>query len=149
MKTTTTQAVASTVVAEGLADLQEREASLKALKKQLKEQAELQAWETKTKARNASYIVGSLRSPTAADVEVLGHCHGKVCDIKCSECSTKRVVNKQDAFQVSTCKTCRKAVKKQELKEKRVTKRLAGRSVEDIEREIKELESQLNMKQTG
>ena len=78
-----------------------KEKVLREKKKQLKALQADREWEAKTKARNLAYKVGSLRRPTAADEEALGHVHGWVCSIECQACGKERVINKQDAFQSS------------------------------------------------
>ena len=138
-KNTTVSAVASTVVINGLAELQAKQAELKAAKRAVKEAAELEAWEAKTIARNPAYVLGSVRSPTDADLAVLGHCHGKVCDIKCQECGELRVVNCQDAFQAKFCKACRKEANKKAGKDKRAAAKLADVTPEAIQAQIDEL----------
>jgi len=81
--------------------------------KALKGQVALEAWETKTKARNPQYAMGSVRKATDADKALLGaHCHGEVCEIVCLECSQTRVINKQDAFQSRYCKEHLREAKK-------------------------------------
>ena len=100
----------SEAVVTGLA---EALASKQQAVKSLKVQVEREEWETKTKARNPQYVMGSVRKATDADCALLGaHCHGEVCEIVCLECSQIRVINKQDAFQSRYCKEHLREAKK-------------------------------------
>lgn len=135
---------ASELTISGLADLQNKEAKLKELKKQLKAAKDRKEWEAKTQARNPQYVAGSLRAPTAEDEASLSHCHGQVADIKCEVCGKIRVVNKQDAFQVKFCVEHRKEAQKVKSKAKRMEKRLEGKSVEDVQAQIDALNEQLS-----
>ena len=109
-----TAAVVGTCGSEAVvAGLAEALASKQAAVRGLKAQVEREEWETKTKARNSQYVVGSVRKATDADKALLGaHCHGEVCEIVCLECSQIRVINKQDAFQSRYCKEHLREAKK-------------------------------------
>ena len=126
-----------------LKTLSEKEAALRAVKAELKKAEANAKWEADTKARNPQFVLGSVRKATAADEAELGHCHGEVCSIECATCGEVRVVNKQDAFQARYCKACKKGADKDRAKSKRADKRLAGRSVEDLQAEIAEAEAAL------
>jgi len=126
-----------------ISDLKARQAELKTLQRAVKDRAATEAWETKVLVRNPNYQVGSVRAATDLDREQLGHCHGKVCTIKCQVCGSERTVNVQDAFQVKFCGECRKQAGREAAKEKRAAKKLAGISREDIERQIAELNKAL------
>ncbi len=52
-------------------------------------------------------------------------------------------MNKQDAFQVQYCLECRKEARKEAAKAKRAEKRVEGKSVEDIQAEIAQIEEQM------
>ena len=119
------------------------QAELAEKRKAVKIQAELATWEQKTSARNPAYVVGSVRKPTEVDAATLGHTHGLVCEIRCQSCGETRVINKQDAFQVQFCTECRKSASREVAREKRLTKKLAGVSREDIERQIADLNALL------
>jgi len=126
---------------------------LKALQAELAEKTkavkaanELAEWEQKTAERNAAYVVGSVRKATEEDAAILGHVHGLVCEIRCQACGQTRVVNKQDAFQVRFCTECRKSASREVAKEKRLTKKMAGVSAEDIAKQIAELNALLASK---
>ncbi len=122
-----------------LAEVAEKERAVKAMN-------EVAEWEAKTLERNPAYVVGSLRKATAAEAAALGHCHGWVCDIRCLNCGEIRTVNKQDAFQSRFCVACRKTASKEVAKEKRLTKKMAGVTKEDIEKQIAELNALLASK---
>jgi hypothetical protein len=143
MSKTNTATVSATAE---LATLAAREEELKALKREAKAREELTGWETKTKARNPAFVFGSVRKATPENSSHLKHTHGEVCDIKCEACGKTRVVNTQDAFQVRFCLGCKGEAKKAVAKARRVESRLAGRSVADIEAEIKALTAQLATK---
>lgn len=130
----------NTITVETLTAQERVLAKAKAALKAAQEQAK---WEAATKARNPAFVLGSVRAPTPADIEVLGHTHGKVCDITCSECGKTRTINLQDAFQCKFCVGCKKVASRDASKAKRATKRLAGRSVEDLQREIEEANAAL------
>jgi NAD-dependent SIR2 family protein deacetylase len=135
---------ASELTISGLADLQNKEAQLKELKKQLKIAKDRKEWEAKTQKLNPQYVVGSLRVATAEDEAALSHCHGQVADIKCQMCGKVRVVNKQDAFQVKFCEEHKKEARKAKAKAKRLEKALSGKSVEDVQAQIDALNDQLS-----
>ena len=120
----------------------------KELKKALKEQKDLEAWETKTKERNPQLILGSVRKPTTADENELGHVHGMVCSITCQTCGVVRIINKQDAFQVRFCKEHKSEARKAKAKAKRQEAKIAGKSADEIQTEIDELRSLLGKKET-
>jgi hypothetical protein len=141
MSKKSTKSVATVAVTENLSERIAKEAELKALQRMAKAMAKVEAWEAKTVARNPAYVVGSLRQATEADVALLGHCHGKVCLIKCTQCGAERVVNKQDAFQTKFCVSCRDAAEKEAAKVKRAEKRVAGLTVEDIQKQIDQLKA--------
>jgi len=141
-----TKTVSSEVVVEGIAELLAKQAQLKALQRQVKAASEMEAWEAKVGARNPAYVKGSVRTATDADAEILGHVHGKVCEIKCQECGQIRVVNLQDAFQVRFCRDCRKSAQKAAAKERRLADKLAGTSKEDLEAQIAQLNALLASK---
>jgi hypothetical protein len=126
-----------------LKTLTAQEAALRAVKAELKKATANAKWEADTKARNPQFVLGSVRKATPADEAVLGHCHGEVCSIECESCREVRTVNKQDAFQARFCKACKKDADKGRAKAKRADKRLAGRSVEDLQAEIAEAEAAL------
>jgi hypothetical protein len=114
--------------------------------KAVKQANELAEWEQKTAERNPAYVVGSVRKATEGDAAILGHVHGLVCEIRCQACGQTRVVNKQDAFQVKFCSECRKSASREVAKEKRLTKKMAGVSAEDIAKQIAELNALLAAK---
>lgn len=134
------------VALSDLDQLKAKEKELREKKKALKEAQERQAWETKTKQRNPQFVVGSLRRPTSEDEATLGHVHGWVCSIECASCGKVRVINKQDAFQVRFCSECKTEARKAAAKAKRLEKSLEGKSVEDIQAEIDELNALLTAK---
>ena len=145
-KNNTAAATASTVVVNGLAELMAKQAELKAAKRAVNEAAELEAREAKTVARNPAYVLGSVRSPTDLDRKALGHCHGKVCEIKCQECGEIRVINVQDAFQAKFCVGCRKEANKRAGKDKRAAAKLVGVTPEAIQAQIDALNKLLAAK---
>ena len=127
--------------AELIAKKEELEKAAKAAEKAKKDQEKLAAWETKTHKRNPAFVVGSTRQATDADRAKLTKCHGVVCEIRCTVCGKMRVVNKQDAFQVSTCgPKCRKVVAASVAKEKRLEKKHGSVKEEDLKAEIARLE---------
>jgi hypothetical protein len=119
---------------------------LAAKKRLVKEQQELQEWEEKTTARNPRFVPGSVRRPTEADTAALGHVHGLVCEIACESCGKVRVINKQDAFQVRYCQDCRKVAGKAAGRDKRLVKKLAGTSRQELEQQIAQLNALLASK---
>ena len=127
-----------------LETLRARARDLKAVEKSLKEAQRLAQWEADVTAVNPQYQVGSVRRPTAEEVSSLGHSHGQVCEIRCQECQEIRVVNLQDARQCRFCKACKATANKAKAKVSRTTKRLAGQSVSDLERQIAEAQAQLD-----
>lgn len=134
---------ASEAVIDGAAELAAQEQALKEQIRAKKEQAKLEAWEKKTKQRNAAFVLGSTRPATEKDAEAVGHLHGKsVCEIKCQHegCGTIRIVNKQDAFQVRFCQEHKKMASKARAKAKRES---ASKSPEAIQARIAELQAQL------
>ena len=131
------------MVVDGLAELKAKETELKAKKRLLMEVESRKKWEEETLVKNPCYIMGSLRAAKEGDVEVLGHVHGQVCLIKCSVCGTERLVNKQDAKQVTTCRACKKASTSARGKERRVAKKLASTSPAEIQAQIDALNAQL------
>jgi len=133
----------NTNTAVTLKTVSEKEALLKKVKADLKAAQNNAAWESATKARNPQFVVGSVRKATPADEAVLGHCHGEVCSIECAACGQVRTVNKQDAFQARYCKACKKGADRDRAKSKRADKRLTGKSVDDLQREIAEAEAAL------
>ena len=138
-----TNTVAKIENAEQLKALQ---AELAEKQKAVKQANELAEWEQKTAERNPAYVVGSVRKATEADAAILGHVHGLVCEIRCQACGQTRVVNKQDAFQVKFCAECRKSASREVAKEKRLTKKMANVSAEDIAKQIAELNALLAAK---
>ncbi|MCK5601388.1 hypothetical protein KAR91_05960 [Candidatus Pacearchaeota archaeon] len=70
-------------------------------------------------------VADSVREPTAADLKNLSKCHGKVCTITCVDTSKARVINVQDAFQVT------RTVEAQanHLKRRRTERRAAKKTV--------------------
>jgi hypothetical protein len=129
-------------------DLDNLEAKKKELQDLLRAQktlAKQKEWEDKTKARNPAYVVGSLRPATEADQEVLTHCHGWVCEIKCQHpgCDQVRVINKQDAFQVQFCKEHKAEARKASAKARRESKKLEDMTPESVQAEIAKLQEQL------
>jgi hypothetical protein len=136
----------TTSTTNNVAELVAKQAELKALRKAVKEQADLAAWEDKTAARNPAFVRGSVRKATEAEAEIVGHSHGKVCEIVCQACGETRIVNTQDAFQAKYCLECRDAAKKQANREKRAVKKMAETSVEDLQAQIAELNELLAKK---
>lgn len=108
-KNTVVSAQGSDVSVDGLAALK---AQLSAKLKDAKLAKETSEWEAAISVRNPQYVVGSLRKGTEADGDLLGHVHGMVCEIQCLECSAKRLINKQDAFQVRYCEEHKKEGRK-------------------------------------
>jgi predicted alpha-1,6-mannanase (GH76 family) len=133
----------ATNITANLNELKAKEQELKDAKKALKVAQKLKEWEAETKARNPQYVMGSLRQGTDADEANLGHCHGQVCEITCEVCGKVRVVNKQDAKQCRFCKEHKNEARKATAKAKRLEKALEGKSVEDVEAQIVELNNQL------
>jgi hypothetical protein len=127
--------------AEELAKLQ---AELKAKQAAVKAAEKLGLWERSTKSRNPAYVMGSVRKAVEKDSAILGHAHGMVCLIKCTECGKTRLINKQDAFQVKHCKDCRKTARQNAAKAKRESKKLADANPETIAAEIAKLQGQLD-----
>jgi len=136
-------AAASTITVEGLAELEAKTQELKELKRARKVREEQEVWEAKTKARNPQYVMGSLRQGQPGDEEHVKHVHGWVCEIVCAECGETRIINKQDAFQVRFCKVHKDEARKAASKAKRLEKKVAGKSVEEIQAEIDALNAQL------
>ena len=95
--------------------------------------------EQATKARNPQYVVGSRRPATESEQVALKKT--VVCEIVCQDCGETVVVSSQDGFQVKCCKACKQASKKEDQKIKRAAKKVAGQSVEDLERQIKALKA--------
>jgi len=126
-----------------LETLKAEETRLAQVKAALKEAQSLAKWEAETRAINPQYVFGSVRKPTAEDEAALGHSHGRVCSIRCLSCGEERTVNLQDAKQVVYCKFCKKDADKAKSKTKRASKRLAGKSVADIQAEIEAAQKQL------
>jgi hypothetical protein len=61
----------------------------------------------------------------------LSNCHGRVCTVVCEECGTERLINTQDAFQVTRCLECQaKHVRKvrKESRQKRLARRRAAKA---------------------
>jgi len=139
----TVQTQPTEIMIDGLAELKAKETELKAKKRLLMDVEARNAWEQETARLNPQYVVGSLRQATEADAEVVGHVHGQVCLIRCASCGTERLVNKQDARQVKFCKACKKSAASAHNKERRLAKRLAGTSKEDLEQQINQLNEQL------
>jgi NAD-dependent SIR2 family protein deacetylase len=133
----------NTKTALTLKTVSEKEAMLKKVKAELKAAQDNAKWEADTKAVNPQFVLGSVRKATPADEAELGHCHGVVCSIVCLTCGETRTVNKQDAKQCQFCKACKKGADKDRAKAKRADKRLAGKSVEDLQAEIAEAEAAL------
>ncbi len=76
-----------------------------------------------------SHVVkGSVREPTKEDLKVLTKCHGRVCTIKCTDCGTERVINVQDAFQVTRCPACKVKAAKEARKARRAKKTKARKT---------------------
>lgn len=150
-KKTNTKSGQGTPTIEGIADLEARKAALKEQVKAEKAAAKLAEWEQRTKERNPAFMVGSTRKATEADEAILGHVHGQVCEIKCQHegCSTVRVINKQDAFQVRFCQEHKKTAGRARAKARRQAKHAAARTPEVIRAEIAELEAQLQAKQAA
>ena len=135
MNSQTTTVTSETTVAE-LKIKTEKALELKAVERALKEAQRLATWETEVLAINSQYRPGSVRQATSDDESLLGHTHGQVCEIICQECGDLRIVNLQDARQCRFCRACKKTANKQKTKLAKVTKRLAGRTVADLERDI-------------
>ena len=148
MKTKLTTTGQGSPVIEGVASLEATKAALATKLKDQKAADKLSAWERKTKKRNPAFVLGSTRKATNADATILGHTHGQVCEIRCSSkgCSTARVINKQDAFQVRFCAEHKKAASKAAGKVRRAAKAVAARTPEVIQAEIAALEAQLKTK---
>ncbi len=132
-----------------LETLKAEETRLAQVKAALKEAQDLAKWEAETRAINPNYVLGSVRKPTAEDEAELGHSHGRVCSIRCLKCNDLRTVNLQDAKQVVYCKFCKKVADKEKSKTKRASKRLAGKSVADIQAEIEAAQKQLDAMTAG
>jgi len=114
----------------------------KSAEKAKRDAAKLKAWEEKTAKRNPALVLGSTRPATDADRAKLTKCHGWVCEIKCQVCGKVRVVNKQDAFQVSTCgKVCKRTMSAGAAKERRLAKKLGSVDEKTLKAEIARLES--------
>jgi len=129
------QGEASNVEIEGLAEIL---ASKKGELASLKAEAKLAEWETRTKARNPQYVLGSVRQDTT--ISAGGHGHGEVCDIECQVCGTVRTVNKQDAFQVRYCLEHKNEGKKVASAERRAAK---SADPEAVKAKIAALEARL------
>lgn len=127
-----------TPVVEGLAKLEAQKTALKAEAKVLKTAAKLAEWEKAKKAKNPAFVLGSTRKATEADEAILGHTHGQVCEISCQaeECSTIRVINKQDAFQVRFCQAHKKEAQRTAGKVRREAKKTAARTPAVLKAEI-------------
>ena len=130
MKTTNT--------AVQLVELENVEAELRAKKASLKAAQKVRDWETATLAKNSQYVVGSRRAATEEDEAALGHTHGQVGTIQCLNCVAERTVNVQDAGQTRYCKACKAEVDKATSRERRIQKRVSGKSVEQLRAEIAE-----------
>jgi len=122
--------------------LKAKERELKAVERSLKAAQRLADWEAEVAAVNPQYQIGSVRRATE-EVSSLGHCHGQVCEIMCQECGERRIVNLQDARQCRFCKHCKATVNQVKAKAHRTTKRLSGRTVADLERDIEAARVQL------
>jgi len=121
------------------------ERELRAKKAELKAAEAKTAWEAKVAARNSNYVIGSRRKATPEDVQALGHSHGEVCSIRCMTCGATRTINVQDAHQSRYCKQCRKEAMKAAAQESRTSKRLAGKSVENLLQQIEEAQKALEV----
>ena len=132
-------------VSVDLVALEAKRKELQALVKASKDVAKNTEWEKKNKARNPAYVMGSLRRPTDEDRVVLDHCHGWVCKIECQHdgCETRRVINKQDAFQVRFCSEHRDEARKAASKARRDKVKLAGLTPAKVEAEIARLQAQM------
>jgi hypothetical protein len=124
-----------------VAGLMETLATKQAVVKSKKDALANAEWEQGKKAKNAQYVLGSLRKASPAEVEALGvHCHGWCCEIECLTCGTIRIVNTQDAHQVRYCKACKPEGKKAAAKAKRAAK---AQSPEAIKAKIAALEAEM------
>jgi hypothetical protein len=132
-------------VQEQLVALEATKAALAAKVKQARVLQAHSVWEAGIKIRNPAYVLGSLRPATDADVLTLGHSHGWVCEVQCVACSKRRVINKQDAFQVRACIGCKSELRKAKAKEIRASAKLSGVSLVDLQAQIAELSAQLAM----
>jgi len=73
-------------------------------------------------------VPGSVREPTAEDLKTLTKCHGKVCTIKCVDTGEKRVINVQDAFQVTRSVKAQAKYLKRRRAERRAAKQAARKA---------------------
>ena len=133
----------NTVSSVSVETLKAQEAALRAVKAELKAAQKRSEWEQATKAANPQFVMGSVRKPTSEDEAELGHTHGLVCSIECETCGTVRTVNLQDAKQCRFCKECKKGADKAKASSRRMDKRLAGKSVSDLQAEIAEAQAAL------
>ncbi len=145
MGNTNTATVETAEVTVDLAALEAKKKELQLLVKASKDLAKNAEWEKKNKARNPAYVMGSLRRPTDEDRAVLDHVHGWVCEIECQHpgCTTRRVINKQDAFQVKFCTEHRDEARKAASKARREKVKLAGLTPEGVQAEIERLQAQM------
>jgi len=130
-------------VTDQLARLEAVKTELQAKVRQAKVLRELGEWERGIKARNPQYVIGSLRPATDQDVMVLGHAHGWVCEIQCTTCGVKRVINKQDAFQVKYCAAHKAEARKAKAKASREAVKAAGMTPDKLAEQIELLQRQL------
>jgi hypothetical protein len=130
-------------VTEQLASLEAIKSALMEKVKQAKSLQEHSAWETATKRRNPQLVLGSLRPATDQDAMVLGHAHGWVCEIQCGTCGVKRLINKQDAFQVKFCVAHKAEARKIKAKAAREAIKAAGMTPDKLAEQIALLQSQL------
>ena len=93
--------------------------------------------------------MGSLRPSTDKDLKVLSHVHGWVCLIACQlkSCKVKRLINKQDAFQVRFCVEHKNEANKARTKARRQQKILVDMTPEKVNAEIERLQATLTQLQ--
>lgn len=140
--------------------LAELEARRKLLKAQLRQQGEFDKKHAKLvamrdgeinehnpKGRHNPAILPETLRRAAEDETIDGkRCHGWVVEIACQECSTRRTINLQDAFQVQYCKEHVGEARKAAAKARRAEQRLTNADPEQLKADIAKLEAMLAAK---